>query len=205
MHLSLAAGALALLGLAIGHIHLVEPVPYIVGGPQDSPLSNPKESGLLVFPCQGHSVQVDTTTSVTAGTNLRVVFGSNAAGEADPYVPGPDGGQVGTSVHGGGSCQFSISYDYSATSNGTWKTIYTIIGGCPSQWDSNFNAQQHNYCNNSYAQNMTGLGGVNGCMNQFDIPIPAELPGGKASFAWTWFNKIGELARRCSGSELLDL
>ncbi|KAM0793788.1 hypothetical protein ACM66B_001205 [Microbotryomycetes sp. NB124-2] len=63
----------------------------------------------------------------------------------------------GTAVHGGGSCQFSVSYDQGKT----FAVIASIIGGCP-----------------------IGL--------QFSVPIPSSLPSAKkATFAWTWFNLIG--------------
>ncbi|KAK4057746.1 hypothetical protein OIO90_001394 [Microbotryomycetes sp. JL221] len=63
----------------------------------------------------------------------------------------------GTAVHGGGSCQFSVSYDQGKT----FAVIASIIGGCP-----------------------IGL--------NFNVPIPANLPSAdKATFAWTWFNLIG--------------
>ena len=34
---------------------------------------------------------------------------------------------AGTATHGGGSCQFSLSYD----GGNTWAVIHSIIGGCP--------------------------------------------------------------------------
>jgi hypothetical protein len=34
---------------------------------------------------------------------------------------------AGSATHGGGSCQFSLSYD----GGNTWAVIHSIIGGCP--------------------------------------------------------------------------
>src|SRR5205085_6344412 len=34
---------------------------------------------------------------------------------------------AGSATHGGGSCQFSLSYDRGST----WAVIHSIIGGCP--------------------------------------------------------------------------
>ena len=34
---------------------------------------------------------------------------------------------AGSATHGGGSCQFSLSYD----GGSTWAVIHSIIGGCP--------------------------------------------------------------------------
>ena len=33
-------------------------------------------------------------------------------------------------------------------------------------------------------------GGVE-CIREFEVPLPRDLPNGNATFAWTWFNKIG--------------
>lgn len=51
--------------------------------------------------------------------------------------------------HGGGSCQFSTSYDDPEASNGwntsaTFKTIYTIIGGCPGKFSDTQEANHSN-------------------------------------------------------------
>ncbi len=29
------------------------------------------------------------------------------------------------------------------------------------------------------------------CIGEFEVPLPRDLPNGNATFAWTWFNKIG--------------
>ena len=39
----------------------------------------------------------------------------------------PNNSLSGSATHGGGSCQFSLSYD----GGSTWAVIHSIIGGCP--------------------------------------------------------------------------
>jgi hypothetical protein len=201
---SRALGLVAFASLATAHMHMVQPVPYnaALSVPADGPLGSLAGDG-GPFPCQGASTVVQMTP-VNAGDNVRVSFDSWASPDGlNSLADGPDdpafyadcpgwskttvgsGTCVGTSVHDGGSCSFSVSYDYPTGARpGTWKTIYVIIGGCPSQ-HVNFNAPTHTQCGNSYS-NIS-----NGCVNQFDIPIPADMPSGDAAFAWVWYNAVG--------------
>lgn len=112
------------------------------------------------------------------------------------YVPGPQGTTempigstqalafVGSAVHGGGSCQVSITYDKKPTKNSVWKVIHSIEGGCP----------------------MRNIDGNNGNSASLPVPdtysfkIPNALPAGEAVLAWTWFNKVGnrEMYMNCA-------
>ncbi len=65
----------------------------------------------------------------------------------------------GTAVHGGGSCQVSITYDKLPTKDSVFKVIHSVIGGCPSA---------------------------------FTFTVPADLPTGEATLAWTWLNMVGD-------------
>jgi hypothetical protein len=68
----------------------------------------------------------------------------------------------GSAVHGGGSCQLAITTDPEPSANSVFKVIKSIEGGCP---------------------------GVEGT-NSYDFTLPASIPNGKATFAWTWFAKL---------------
>lgn len=91
---------------------------------------------------------------------------------------------VGSAVHGGGSCQISITYDVAPTKDSVWKVIHSIEGGCP----------------------MQGITGNNGdsatqaVPDTFHFTIPNSLPTGSAVLAWTWFNKVGnrEMYMNCA-------
>ncbi|KAF2757456.1 hypothetical protein EJ05DRAFT_500993 [Pseudovirgaria hyperparasitica] len=69
----------------------------------------------------------------------------------------------GTAVHGGGSCQLVVTTDRPPTANSKFKVIKSIEGGCP---------------------------GVDGGPSTFDFTLPAAVPDGELSFAWTWFAKL---------------
>ncbi|KAJ1505087.1 hypothetical protein HMI54_014726 [Coelomomyces lativittatus] len=65
-----------------------------------------------------------------------------------------------TNQHEGGHCQFSISYDDTKT----FVAFHQILNDC-----------------------LTGGPGIG--RTTLDVPIPNDLPGGNAVFAWTWITK----------------
>jgi hypothetical protein len=83
----------------------------------------------------------------------------------------------GTATHGGGSCQISVTKDKSPTPNSVWKVIHSMEGGC-----------------------VTTDPGNNGAIGNIPFKVPAELPEGELTMAWTWFNKVGfrELYMNCA-------
>lgn len=154
--------ALATTFLFLGHVHghmiMNTPVPYNLN---IQPLLqvDPISGGQYPFPCHNH-YSFTSRTLVEAGSATLVNF-------------------TGAAQHGGGSCQFSISYD-EPTGGGSWnksvkfKTIYTIIGGCPAV----FTDEQHNLPIVGLDPNRREDGkhcgddvGVD-CTRQFMIPIP---------------------------------
>lgn len=159
---------------SLGHAHgiMIEPYPYNYAAQplyQNWPLSAD-----LPFPCQNRTQHIEKDRAViNAGTNQTVKFWVSA-------------------VHGGGSCQFSIAYGYPPPQNASaWKTLYTIIGGCPAQAVGNLptvETDANGRANGRQCGNSTG----DECVRQFDIPIPQGLPNGNATFAWTWLNRIGD-------------
>lgn len=82
---------------------------------------------------------------------------------------------IGQATHGGGSCQVAITYDESPTKNSVFKVIHSIEGGCPAK-DTSGN-----------------MGDAANADDPFTYPytIPSDIPAGKATIAWTWFNKVG--------------
>ncbi|KAJ3081484.1 hypothetical protein HK102_002315 [Quaeritorhiza haematococci] len=95
------------------------------------------------FPCQGKSVK-SNIVSLRAGQELPVTIEGGAP-------------------HGGGHCQFALSYD-----NGvTWVVLRTVLDDCLKPEAPN-----------------NGL--------QWSVPIPSDAPNAdEALFAWTWINRIG--------------
>ncbi|KAG7285778.1 hypothetical protein NEMBOFW57_008072 [Staphylotrichum longicolle] len=153
--------ALAFLGLAQSHMIMNTPTPYNLHGTTDLVQVNPL----------GLSDTISTTT-LTAGASQIVKF-------------------TGGAQHGGGSCQFSVTYDFPPPADKSkWKTIYTLIGGCPVSAEGNLpvtGADQDGRADAAHCGNDSGTE----CIREFNVPIPKGLPNGNATFAWTWFNKIG--------------
>lgn len=107
---------------------------------------------------------------------------------------------TGSAPHGGGSCQFGLNYHglptYSTDNPADWKTIYTIIGGCPAEIVSTAgNLEEPPYFRGVGEREIPDAvhcgddKGVD-CIRQFEIPFPKGLPNGDATFAWMWYNRI---------------
>ncbi|KAK4234351.1 hypothetical protein C8A03DRAFT_47292 [Achaetomium macrosporum] len=174
-----ATGAAMLLplGEAGGHMVMNRPIPYNL---HIEPLLqvNPISGGLYPFPCH-NKYGFTTRTPVEAGGTTLVNF-------------------TGGAQHGGGSCQFSITYD-KPVDGGNWnksaafKTVYGImIGGCPAV----FTDETHNLAPVTLDENLRQDGehcgnetGID-CIRQFRIPIPKFMKNGPATFIWSWLNKI---------------
>ena len=133
--------AVGLLATSVyGHISLAEPVPY--GKPDTSPL----DASGANYPCK-----TDNGFSYTKVNNL-------AVGQAFPVS------FSGSAVHGGGSCQLSLTPTMKPDTNSVFRVIYSIEGGCP---------------------------GTDGSTVSYNVKVPAEVPNGNYSLAWSWANKIG--------------
>ncbi|GJN75423.1 hypothetical protein ACCO45_008058 [Purpureocillium lilacinum] len=159
---TLILSGLAAVGSA--HVYMSNPVPYGKSSLDNFPL---KLSG-ADFPCKDR-------TGVY-----------NAEGASNVYAQGSQQqlAFVGSAVHGGGSCQVSVTTDLKPTKDSKWKVIHSIIGGCP-------------------ARNQVGNFGENAALanpNKYDYTIPKELAAGNYTLAWTWFNKVGnrEMYMNCA-------
>lgn len=166
---------------SLAHCHMIMNTPYPYNLHHSSPLLqvNPLGAG-NPFPCQGLS-NIEQVTPIKAGETQLVKF-------------------TGGAQHGGGSCQFSLTYEYPPpTDKSKWKTIYTLIGGCPVSAAGNLPASQPDQDGRADSPHCGNDSGVE-CIRQFNIPIPKGVPNGNATFAWTWFNKIGnrELYMNCA-------
>ena len=93
---------------------------------------------------------------------------------------------LGESVHGGGSCQISLTTDTPATKSSTWMVIHSIEGGCPAR----------NQAGNIGADNSASAPDP----DTYDFSIPLGIAPGAYTLAWTWFNKVGnrEMYMNCA-------
>lgn len=183
MNPSQLAVVLGIATVVTGHGIMVEPHPYNLNTVpllQTFPLDS-----VLTFPCQGpaHTEHVEKRTILTAGTTQAVKFWISA-------------------IHGGGSCQFSVTYENPPPVDpAEWKVLYTIIGDCPGKAAGNLNTIEydgHGRENGKHCEN--GDSGEE-CVRSFDIPIPSGIRNAEnATFAFTWFNKIGnrEMYMNCA-------
>ncbi|KAK4169054.1 hypothetical protein QBC43DRAFT_200647 [Cladorrhinum sp. PSN259] len=143
----LAAGSFA--SIAQAHMLLRTPTPY--AGHISSPL-DPSGSN---FPCQNVAF-TGSATEMAQGSTQQMGF-------------------TGSAVHGGGSCQVSLTYDNPPTAASSWKVIHSIQGGCPARGVTA-----------NLPDNPDGA-----APDSYPFTIPADVPAGNATLAWTWMNKIG--------------
>jgi hypothetical protein len=97
-------------------------------------------------------------------------------------------GFTGQAVHSGGSCQISVTYDAQPNKQSAFKVIHSIQGGCP-------------------ARGVTGNAGSDASAvapDEYEFEIPAGIPNGKATLAWSWMNKGGnrEFYMNCAPIEI---
>ncbi|KAF8462935.1 hypothetical protein BDZ91DRAFT_661663 [Kalaharituber pfeilii] len=112
---------------------------------------------------------------------------SQADGDGPTLSPGQAGPAIklfGTAVHSGGSCQISITYDQPPNKNSVWKVMKSFQGGCPIDVQGNLPG---------------GGDPTTNALPALQYTVPAGLPSGKATVAWTWFNRSGnrEMYMRC--------
>jgi hypothetical protein len=150
--------ASGLVAAVSGHMLLASPTPYALVG---ATLSNsPLDANGDNFPCKlGSGITLDTSKGVS-----------------NTYALGSTGNKLaftGEAVHGGGSCQISLTTDAQPNSNSKWKTIYSIEGGCPAQGEAgNLGADNDASAADPYT---------------YSFDVPSDIPAGNYTLAWTWF------------------
>jgi hypothetical protein len=135
----------------VAHIILKNPVPYGNATLNNSPLNAFGKD----FPCKQREGVYDVTQMNywKVGETQTIEF-------------------TGSTVHGGGSCQFSITTDAQPTKASQWKVILSIIGGCPATANENLKDGEH--------------------PASFQLILPEDMPSGRYTLAWTWFNRRGK-------------
>ncbi|KAK3117205.1 hypothetical protein LTR53_001632 [Teratosphaeriaceae sp. CCFEE 6253] len=190
MHTTSLATGLCLALTAQAHLFLASPSPIPGSAPKD-PLAGDGSN----FPCHGASLPTPGGTPMPAGSSQLLSFDT--------------GNGANTAVHGGGSCQISITYETDAAKvkdPKNWLVIYSIEGGCPTNsllnLDAGYTGPQGAY---SGAIDCTDprANGVD-CVNQFNFTIPKGVKDGHATLAWTWMNNVGnrEFYMNCVNADL---
>lgn len=147
---------------------------------------------LVVQPAPFSTPQLSNGPLEADGSNFpcKKVTGTDFSGTATSMALGSNQTMKfqGGATHGGGSCQISISYDTNPTADSVWKVIHSIEGGCP-------------------ARNTAGNIGDDASSldpDTYEYTIPDNIPSGKATFAWSWLNRVGnrEFYMNCGALEL---
>jgi hypothetical protein len=132
--------------------HMVMKTPKPWGNPNNSPLAADGSD----FPCKAIPADRSTVQNIMAiGEPQTLSF-------------------TGSAVHGGGSCQVSLTSDLNPTASSKWMVIKSIEGGCPASVAGNLPADPN------------GSGA-----STFQYTIPEGIAPGEYTIAWTWHNKIG--------------
>ncbi|TKA29483.1 hypothetical protein B0A50_03496 [Salinomyces thailandicus] len=159
------------------HLFISSPVPIQGSAPKD-----PLDASGSNFPCHGVSLPSSGGQKMAAGSSQLLAFEL--------------GGGANTAVHGGGSCQISITYETDAAKikdPKNWHVISSIEGGCPSNThqnlDGSYQGPQGTYTG-ALACSDPKTNGVD-CVNSFNFTIPSGMKAGAATLAWTWFNTVG--------------
>ena len=148
--------------LVSAHMLMADPKPFASIAQDQSPLHNAADNPGAPgnYPCKfdGSSGFYDATdrTTITAGDNHTASF-------------------IGSAVHGGGSCQFSISKDLKPTADSEFKVLLSVEGSCPST---------------NIQGNLPG-GPSTPDPTTFGFQMHPQIPKGDYTFAWTWFNRMG--------------
>ncbi|KAI5461398.1 hypothetical protein BGZ63DRAFT_424289 [Mariannaea sp. PMI_226] len=149
---------------ASAHMLMTNPVPYGLSDLDNSPLLADGSN----YPCKMRADAFD------------------AQGASNVYAQGSTQklSFKGTAVHGGGSCQISITTDLQPNKNSKFKVIKSIEGGCPAK------DQAGNMGNDANAVDPY----------TYDYTIPKDLAAGNYTLAWSWFNKVGnrEMYMNCA-------
>jgi hypothetical protein len=167
------AVAATIFASANAHLAIEKPVPF-----PDSASKSPLDPSGSNFPCQGSSLSGGTVTNLQAGSTSPLQFNL--------------GGGANTAVHGGGSCQISITYETDPAAlkdPNNWKVLHSFIGGCPTEAMGNLD--QSVPCS---------TGNEPQCVRSFNFNVPSELQNGNGILAWTWFNNVGnrEMYMNCA-------
>jgi hypothetical protein len=147
---------LALASAVNGHMKMKTPVPFDNANLDNSPLIADGSN----FPCKAHTSNPPPTT---AGTPNNMAIGQPQTLSF-----------TGSAVHGGGSCQISLTTDKQPTKDSKWMVIHSIVGGCPANVEGNLPADPNG----------------NGA-STFQYSIPQGITPGDYTLAWTWYNRVG--------------
>ncbi|KAA6408735.1 MAG: hypothetical protein FRX48_07078 [Lasallia pustulata] len=160
----LAAAAIYFASSVNAHMIMKTPTPYGKSTLNNSPLDAQGSD----FPCKQRG---DSTYDAQGASNIMPIGASQTLSF------------TGSAVHGGGSCQISLTTDKPPSKSTQWQVIHSIEGGCPANAAGNLPEDPNG-----------------GGASTFQFSIPQGIAPGDYTLAWTWFNKIGnrEMYMNCA-------
>jgi hypothetical protein len=154
--LSLKALAAVLFSTSVGaHMMMSSPAPYGKSTLDNSPLAADGSD----YPCKQRTGVYD----LEGASNVMAVGSTNTLAF------------IGSAVHGGGSCQVSLTTDLQPTKDSKWMVIKSLEGGCPADVVGNLSPAD------ASAPDPT----------TFTYTIPQGIAPGDYTIAWSWVNKVG--------------
>lgn len=136
------------------HQYMVKPVPYDFSTTDFD--NRPLYADGSDYPCRASAYNVVTENMMAVGEPQELAF-------------------IGTAVHGGGSCQISITSDRAPTKDTKWSVLKSIEGGCVADTTGNLDGSDRS-APNPYT---------------FSFTLPDDVEPGQYTMAYTWHNRIG--------------
>ncbi|KAF8243561.1 hypothetical protein K440DRAFT_589428 [Wilcoxina mikolae CBS 423.85] len=164
--LATVAAFAAFITSATSHLIMADPPQWAVPGESQAPL-DPSGSD---FPCQNGRPDPTASRSYTPGSQALLQI-------------------QGTAVHGGGSAQMLITYDFPPTANSVWRVMQSFEGDHPIKSKGNMQDQDPRIAPSASYM-----------LPPITWNVPSGLPAGRAVVAWSWFNRMGnrEMYMKCA-------
>ncbi|KAJ5267309.1 CAZyme family AA11 [Penicillium angulare] len=163
MFLLKAVSIIMAVGWASGHMILNNPKPFGKATLNNSPLAADGSD----FPCKLRPGAFEAPEE------------QNIVGVGETHPLSFEGG----AMHGGGSCQVSLTIDRIPSKDSEWLVIKSFEGGCP-------------------ASTSGSIGSSSAAVDpfHFNFTVPESMKPGDYTLAWTWFNQIGnrEMYMNCA-------
>jgi len=151
----ISAALAGLFSLAHGHMFLANPTRFSTPAATNGPLLADGSN----YPCQysGSGGYAGTANTYALGSTQELSF-------------------EGVAVHGGGSCQVSLTTDLEPTASSVFRVIHSIQGGCTATGETG---------------NLPGDDATAPDPFTYNFTIPSDIPSGQYTLGWTWLNRIG--------------
>ena len=163
--LTTVAAVAALLSSASAHLIMADPPQWTL--PDQANAQAPLDASGSDFPCQNGIPDQDAKRTYQPGSSALLQI-------------------QGSAVHGGGSGQMLITYDFPPTKDSDWYVMTSFEGDHPIKAEGNLPPDPTNM------------------LPPLHFTVPKTLKSGKAVMAWSWFNRIGnrEHYMKCATVEI---